>query len=142
MEKTTFLSNNAGLVLVKSFLVMFVVNVIVVFIAHMVFPALVVLGTGTLSVVWALALSMGILSLIGTFTIPFVRVFENYRKRMFSSVEWMVAYFLINFGGLWLISRGAEQLGLGVQSWIIVLVLAVVLDMVQGMAMMKLEKMK
>ncbi len=142
MEKTAFLSNNAGLVLVKSFLVMFVVNAFVVLLAHLVFPTYVALGTGSLSVVWALALSMGILSIVDTFTIPFVRVIENHRKRMFSTVEWMVAYFLINFGGLWLISRGAEQLGLGVQSWIVVLVLAVVLDMVQGMAMMKLEKMK
>jgi hypothetical protein len=142
MEKTAVLSNNAGLVLVKSFLVMFVVNVLVVLLAHMVFPAFVVLGTGTLSVVWALALSMGILSLIDTFTIPFVRVFENYRKRMFSPVEWMIAYLVINFIGIWLISRGAEQLGLGVSSWVVVLILAVVLDMVQGMAMMKLEKMK
>lgn len=142
MEKTAFLSNNAGLVLVKSLLVMFVINILVVFLAHMVFPAYVVLGTGTLSIVWALALSMGILSLIDTFTIPFVRVFENYRKRMFSPVEWMVTYFVINFVGIWLISRGAEQLGLGVRSWIVVLVLAVVLDVVQGMAMMKLEKMK
>lgn len=142
MEKTAVLSNNAGLVLVKSFFVMLVVNVLVMLLAHMVFPAFVVLGTGTLSVVWALALSMGILSLIDTFTIPFVRVFENYRKRMFSTVEWMVTYFVINFVGLWLISRGAEQLGLGVKSWIVVLVLAVILDMVQGMAMMKLEKMK
>jgi len=142
MEKTAILSNNAGLVLVKSFLVMFVVNTVVVLLAHLVFPTYVVLGTGSLSVVWALALSMGILSIVDTFTIPFVRVFENYRKRMFSTVEWMVLYFVINFAGIWLISRGAEQLGLGVQSWIVVFILAVVLDMVQGMAMMKLEKMK
>ncbi len=142
MENTAVLSNNAGLVLVKSFFVMFVVNVTIVLIAHMVFPAFVVLGTGTLSVVWALALSTGILSLVGTFVIPFVRVFENYRKRMFSPSEWMIAYFIINFVGIWLISRGAEQLGLGVRSWIVVLVLAVVLDIVQGVAMMKLEKMK
>ncbi len=142
MEKTAILSNNAGLVLVKSFLVMFVVNTVVVLLAHLVFPTYVVLGTGSLSVVWALALSMGILSIVDTFTIPFVRVFENYRKHMFSTVEWMVLYFVINFAGIWLISRGAEQLGLGVQSWIVVLVLAVVLDMAQGMAMMKLERMK
>lgn len=78
---------------------MFVVNTVVVLLAHLVFPTYVVLGTGSLSVVWALALSMGILLLIDTFTIPFVRVFENYRKRMFSTVEWMVTYFVINFVG-------------------------------------------
>jgi uncharacterized membrane protein SirB2 len=85
---------------------------------------------------------MGVLSLINTFAIPLVRVYENERKRMFSTNKWMIAYFLLNFGGVWLIARGSEQLGLGITSWLVALVLAIVFDLVQGVVMMKLEKMR
>lgn len=142
MDKTSLQKSSDGVILVVSYLVLFVVNSIVIYLAHMLFPSLVVLGTRSLSLVWAISLSMGVLSLINTFAIPLVRVYENERKRMFSTNEWMIAYFLLNFGGVWLIARGSAQLGLGITSWVVALVLAVVFDLVQGVVMMKLEKMR
>lgn len=130
------------MVLVVSYLVLLVSNSVVLFLAHALFPKMVVLGTGSLSVLWAVALSMGALSLLNTFAIPFVRVVENNRKKMFSTAEWMLSYFILNFVGVWLISRAAEQFGLGVSSWVVVLLLALVFDMVQGMVMMQLERMR
>lgn len=142
MDKTSLQKSSDGMILVVSYLVLFVVNSIVIYLAHMLFPSLVVLGTRSLSLVWAIALSMGVLSLINTFAIPLIRVYENERKRMFSTNEWMIAYFLLNFGGIWLIARGSAQLGLGITSWLVALVLTVAFDLVQGLVMMKLEKMR
>ncbi len=142
MEKPTFSSSNDGLILVVSYFVLFVVNSAAVALANLLFPQMVVLGTQSLSPLWALALSMGVLALMNTFALPLVRVFENKRKRMLNTNEWMILYFLLNFGGVWLVSRAAEQLGMGITSWIVALVLAVALDLMQGIVMMKLEKMK
>lgn len=142
MEKVTFPSGNDGLVLVVSYVALLAVNGVVVSLANLLFPQWVVLGTQSLSPLWALGLSMGVLALVDTFAIPFVRLFESKRQRMFTTNEWMLLYFLLNFAGVWLISRGAEQLGLGITSWVVALAIAVVLDLVQGVVMMKLEKLR
>ena len=52
----------------------------------------------------------------------------------------MIGYLVINFVGLWSVARGADVLGLGISSWMIVLVIAVVLDFIQGGVMMGLGK--
>ena len=141
MGKLTFPKGNDGLVLVMSYFALFIVNSAVVSLANLLFPQMVVLGTQSLSPLWALGLSMGVLALMNTFAIPFIRLFESRRKKMLTTNEWMLLYFLLNFGGVWLISRGAEQLGLGITSWVVALVLAIALDVVQGVVMMELEKM-
>lgn len=61
---------------------------------------------------------------------------------MFSSAEWMASYFVLNFVGVWVVARFANQLGFGISSWVVALVLAVVLDVVQGAAMMQVEKLR
>ncbi len=53
-----------------------------------------------------------------------------------TTAHWMAGYLAINFVGLWVISRFSEQFGLGISAWWIVLILAAVLDFVQGMGMM------
>ena len=89
---------------------------------------------------WAVLDSMAVLALLNTFTIPFVRQTEAKRGQMFSNKEWMVLYLGLNFVGIWVIARLAEFIGLGISSWMVALVLAVVLDGVQGVVMMQLEK--
>ena len=89
---------------------------------------------------WSIAHSLGALALIVTLIIPFVRKYEINREKMFNSAEWMLAYFLINLAGVWLIARFPDQFGLGISSWLVAVALAVVLDFVSGMAMMRLEK--
>lgn len=83
---------------------------------------------------------MGTLALIGTFSIPFIHRYEKSRGRTLTSRDWMLAYFIINFVGLWVISRYSEQFGFGISSWVVAAVLAAVLDVAQGAAMMQLEK--
>jgi hypothetical protein len=52
----------------------------------------------------------------------------------------MVKYFFLNFAGLWLISHFSQQFGLGITIWYVSAILAVILDVVQGVAMMTLQK--
>jgi hypothetical protein len=52
----------------------------------------------------------------------------------------MLTYFAINIVALWEITRFAENLGLGVSSWVVVILLAAALDWAQGMAMMAAGK--
>ena len=132
--------HNPGMMLVISYALTLVVNVLVLYLAQMWFPQYIVLGTVSLTATWALWLSMGKLALLNTLAIPFFTEWEHRRGKTLSSMDWMVGYFLVNFAGLWLVTRYAEVFGLGVTSWMVVAGLALALDFVQGMAMMKLEK--
>ena len=142
MAKKNTLAENPGLVLVVTYFVLFAVNALVVLLANSLMPQQVVLGTQFISKGWAIIHSMGTLALLTTFAVPFVREWEKSRGKMLASYEWMCVYFVLNFVGIWLVTRLAEQLGFGISSWVVALVLAVVLDVVQGMAMMQVEKLR
>lgn len=133
---------NPGIMMVVTFVLISIVNMAVIHFASLWFPTQVVLGTMSLSYLWALGLSSKSLALILTFAMPFVNEAEKTIKRPWSMPELMGIYFVINFVGLWMITRFAEALGLGVTSWMVVLALAVVLDLVQGFVMMQVEKMR
>lgn len=142
MAKKNRLAENPGLVLVVTYAVLFVVNGLVLLLANSLFPQQVVLGTQFITRGWAVIHSMGTLALINTFAIPFFREYEKSRGKMLTSQEWMVGYFVLNFVGVWVIARFANQLGFGISSWMVALVLAAVLDVVQGAAMMQVEKLR
>lgn len=133
-------NQNTGMTLVLTFLVMFTVNSLIVYLASVFFPNQVVLGTQHITAGWALIHAIGSLALINTFAIPFIREFEKKKGRMLTPKEWMIDYFFINFIGIWVIARFAEQLGFGISSWLVAVILSVVLDAVQGMTMMQVEK--
>jgi uncharacterized membrane protein YvlD (DUF360 family) len=135
-------TKNPGLVLVTTYFVLFVVNSLIFTLANSIFPNQVVLGTEFINFPWAILHSAGVLSLIGTFAIPFFHEKERVLGRNLTSKEWMVGYLVLNFMSIWIIARFADQLGLGISSWMVALVLAAVLDVVQGIAMMKLEKVR
>jgi hypothetical protein len=128
--------------LVTSYFTILATNTIVLHFANIFFPKYMEFGTHELSYTFALFLSMGILALAGTFAIPFVRIYENMRSKMFGSKEWMGLYFLINTAGIWIIARFAFQLGFGISSWMVAVALGAVLDVAQGLAMMVLEKVR
>lgn len=129
-----------SLMVIYSFFTLFLVNVLVVYLANFFFPAYVVLGTGTISYWWAVCHSMGKLALIGVAAMLLVTYYEWYRGKNFSPKEWMATYLVVNFVGLWAIARFATNLGLGLSSWVVALFLAAILDWVQGLAMMALGK--
>ena len=134
------LNENTGIMMPISFLVSLLVSGLVVYLASIYFPTKVVLGTMSITPMWAIIHSIGSLALIITFALPFIREYENYSKKMFKDKDWFFVYFFINFVGIWIVTRFAEQLGFGVSSIWVVALLAAVLDVVQGIAMMVLEK--
>ncbi|MFH1602148.1 MAG: hypothetical protein ABIB61_04285 [Candidatus Shapirobacteria bacterium] len=133
-------SNNPGLILVISYFLIFLANSLVIILTNLLFPNFIVLGTACHTKLWAIIQSMGVLALINTLAIPLIREYENKRGKMLNSQEWMLAYFLVNFAGLWIVARFAKNFGLGISSWVVALVLAIVLDAVQSATMIKLEK--
>ena len=135
-------NSNPGMMFVLSFLVMFAVNSLVLYVAQTLFPSSIVIGTHALSYYWGISMSMGKLALVGTFAMPFVREIEIRRGKMFESYEWMIVYFVLNFVTLWVITRFSEQFGLGVQSWMVVASLAFVMNIAQGIVMMTIQKMQ
>lgn len=132
----TKLPEVSGMTVIITTVILYVVNAIVLGLSQMIFPKNIVLGTHALSYIWAIFLSMSALSILGSFVMPFVGKYENMRNKIFSPVEWSLLYFVVNFVGIWSITRFSEQFGLGVTSWMVVLVLAIVMDIFQGIAMM------
>lgn len=128
--------------MVVTYIVIFLVNSIVLLLANYIFPQFVALGTATTSKTWAIIQSMGILALVNFLVIPFVREFERRRKKIFTSKEWMILYFLVNTASLWIIARFAFYLGFGISSWMVAAGLAIVLGVLQGVAMMQVEKLR
>lgn len=139
---TAILKENHGMVLVFSYGTLFAVNALVIYFANMWFPMNVVLGTISISLLWAVVLSAGALALINTLSIPFFHQWEMQRNRVLNSTEWMIGYFFVNCIGIWLITRVAEIFGMGVSSWVVIIFLALTLDILQGTAMMGLEQAK
>ena len=129
------------MILVITYFALFVVNGLIIYLANLLFPAQVVLGTMSIGLLWAILHTAGVLTLIDTLAIPFFHEKEKMMKRMLSPKEWMIGYFVLNFVAVWSITRFSEEFGMGVVSWMVVLVLALVLDFVQGMAMMWVQKM-
>jgi hypothetical protein len=127
-----------GLMMILTLITLFIVNNLVLHVANMIFPDQIVLGSASVSHWWAMYHSMFKLSVICTMVMPLVTMYEWKNKVVFTPKQWMVTYFVINFGALWIISRFAENFGLGFSSWFVILLFAGVLDMVQGMAMMAL----
>src|SRR5512138_2366293 len=85
-----------SLTLFYSFLVLFVVNAFVVYLANQLFPSAVVLGTFSISLFLSLLPSVGVLSIITTFAISLVYYHAWKRGKTYSTKDWMLAYFLVD----------------------------------------------
>lgn len=132
-----------GVMMILTFVTLYVVNSLVLHLGNMLFPTQIVLGTASISHWWSMYHSMFALTVIDTFVMPLVTLYEWKNKTSFTPKQWMLTYLVVNFVALWVISRYADNLGLGFSSWIVVLLFAGALDLVQGAAMMLLgEKSK
>lgn len=129
-----------GLMMFYSFLALFATNVLVLMIANALFPSNIVLGTYSISYGWALYHSMFKLTVINVFVMPFVTYYEWKKGVIFTPMQWMTTYFVVNSVALWEITRFADNLGFGVSSLLVVILLAAAFDWIQGMVMMGLGK--
>ena len=136
------MKKHPNLILVLSYFLLFGINSLVIFLANQYFPQEVVLGTAHISKTWAIIHSMSALALLNTFAIPFLQIYEEKQTRILAPHEWLIFYFVFNSAGLWLISRFANQLGLGLQAWPSITALAASLSFAQGIIMMLLEKVR
>lgn len=123
--------------LTMTFGVWYLAHVVIFFLANQFFPNSVALGTDLLSTWQALLLSMLVLTSITVGFIPVVEMIATAGKRAMSGVDWMVTYFVINAVGIWVVARFAEQLGMGISSWVVAVVMALVIDAVQGLLITK-----
>lgn len=132
-----------GLMIIYSFITLFLVNNLVLHLTNMLFPNQIVLGTASISHWWAMYHSMFKLTVINIFVMLLVTHYEWKQKITFTPKQWMLTYLAVNFIALWCIGRFADNLGLGFSAWWVILLFATVLDLVQGAAMMALgEKSK
>lgn len=131
-----------GIELPISFGVMFLVNIVGIYLANLYYPKMVVVGTFGLTSVEALLLSAGVLAAINALLIPLFHVAENARKKMLTDKEWMLGYAVMNTVVLWLMTRIPTVFGLGISSWIPLVSLALVLNLLQGLGMVAYGKIK
>lgn len=136
MQKKNFITTTSVEMFRIFFLCLFV-NSVTLFIANKVAPQSVVFGTSVLTPSWSLFLSMGALSLVNLLFVPFFEQVQQKLQRDLSPKEWMYGYFILNFLGIWSITRFAEQFGFGISAWWVGVILAFVLDMFQGLAIMR-----
>lgn len=122
------------------FFVLLAVNSFVLWLANAFFPKMIVLGNAMLDRNWAILLSMGMLSLIGMLCVPVFEYYQEQKGRALSTTDWMVGYLVINFVAIWGITRFAEEFGMGISAWWIALILAAVMDFLQGIGMMLVYK--
>lgn len=134
MQETTALQ------MVKNYLYLLPTNALVIYLAGMWFSSQIVLGTASLTYAWAVCMVAGKLSLVAVLATPLIEAWGKKQKRTLTTADWMGAFLVINFATLWVVTRFSAQYGMGVTSWLVVLLLAAVLDFVQGLAMMQAYK--
>lgn len=125
-----------GINLLFTFFILMVVNVVVLMLANLLAPDHVVLGTYSITPWWATYHSMFKLTVVATLFMPLVTYFEWKYKTTFSPKQWLMTYFVVNLVMIWEITRFAENIGFGVSSFLVVVILAAVFNLAQGSAMM------
>ncbi|MGD9129139.1 MAG: hypothetical protein PVJ09_01460 [Candidatus Woesebacteria bacterium] len=111
------------------------VHSVIIYVASMWFKEAVILGTHVFSPIAALVNSMITFTLIVVAATPVIEFISEQLKIKLTCLHWSVLHFFINAGALWLVARFAEQLGMGISSWKVVVVLALVFDLAQALLM-------
>lgn len=141
-QSVSMMDRNPAMRLFGTYVIVTLVSALVIYVANMFFPSAVVLGTMSMSPLWAIALSAGKLGLVTTFASAFFAEWEYRNGKVLSPSAVMAGYFVVNFATLWVITRFAEIFGLGVSSWVVLAALALVADVVQGVSVMTLIRNK
>lgn len=120
-----------------TFVVWLIAHSLIFYLANRFYPQAVVLGTHELSALQGLAYSMVVFTLITVGSIPVVEMIAGMQNRVLKAMDWMVIYFVINTAAIWVVARFAEQLGMGISSWMVAIVLGLIIDAVQGLLVTK-----
>lgn len=119
--------------------VMFVLTVafaiITVFLANVFLPKQVVLGNNIFSPGAALIYSAITYGLLSVGAVPVVEWLSEKKETRLTENKWMLVWLVVNFFAFWIVARFAELLGMGISSWRVVAVLALIMDVLQASIM-------
>lgn len=136
-KKTTSSSSRIELMdmtqLVMMYLSFFIANSLVILAGNTVAPQLVALGTDSITPMAALVQSMLVFSLLTVAFVPLIELISQYYALKLQDKHWIVLFFFINAIALWVTARFAVILGLGISSWMVVVVIALLMDVAQGL---------
>lgn len=104
------------------------VNAIVLYAGYMLFPDFIVLGNSSLSPFLATLLTAMLLSSIMTQPEPILKALKLKFK---NEIQLGLVYLVANIIGLWVLARLASFIGFGVSSFVVVVILGFVLNLIQ-----------
>lgn len=104
------------------------VNAIVLYVGSMLFPTDIVVGNSTWSPLFA-ALVTGVI-LSGVMALP-EPILKSLKLKIKNEMYWALLYLVFNILGLWVLARLANYSGFGVSSYIVVIVLGLIMNMLQ-----------
>ena len=133
VQYVSIMERNPAMRLLCTYLIVPAVSALVIYLANMFFPQSVVLGTMSLSMPWAIALSAGKIALVTTFASAFFTEWEYRNGKLLSPSASIAGYLVVNLANLWFVSRFADIYGLGLSSWMVLVALAFTLNFVQAM---------
>lgn len=105
-----------------------IANAIVLYLSNMFFPTYVVLGNNVLSPILATVVTGFLLAAITALPLPIMKAVGLKTK---NELYLAVVYLIFNVVGLWVLARLANYVGFGVSSYIVILVLGFVLNILQ-----------
>lgn len=111
-------------------------GVLVALLSNLFFPKAVILGNHLLSPFVGAVYAMAMVALIAVGVMPVVEYLIKENKWKFSSTHWLLLYWVVNAGSMWLVGRFAEIVGLGISSWMVAVLVGLALNLVQGGLMM------
>ena len=119
--------------LATMYVLFLIANAIILYAASMLFPQAVVLGTHTITPMAAVVYSMLVLTSLLVGAVPIIESVVNSLRLKLGNMQWMFIYLVLNVGGLWVLGRFAEELGMGLSSWMVAVALGFVLNIAQGL---------
>lgn len=111
-------------------------GVLVVLLANLFFPQAVILGHHALSPFVGAVYAMATVALIAVGVMPVVEYLIKENNLKLTSTHWLLLYWVVNAGAVWLVGRFAEIVGMGISSWTVAVLIGLALDLVQGGLMM------
>ncbi|MEN8252886.1 MAG: hypothetical protein ABFQ62_00700 [Patescibacteria group bacterium] len=125
--------------LLTMFVSFFLVQSAIVYLASMLFADQVVLGTHLYSPLQGLLQSMFVLTLIMVGAMPVIELVLKRYKIKFQDKHWLLLYFVINTVAIWVVARFAEQLGFGISSWLVAVILGLIFGVDQALIVKKIS---
>lgn len=118
-----------------AFVSFLVANTLVILLANLLFPGAIVLGHHALSPLMGAIYAMTVVALIAVGVMPVVEYLANQQGTRLTNLHWLILYWVVNTGAIWLVGRMAEVVAFGISSWLVAALLGLVLDLVQGSLM-------